>query len=59
MKNILLVFTLFYLIACTAEQNNNQSSVTGVKFHQKNIDEIFALAKSEQKLIMVDTYSDG
>jgi len=59
MKIVLLVFMLFYLITCTADQNNNKSSVVGVKFQQKNLDEIFTLAKAEQKLIMVDTYSDG
>jgi ABC-type proline/glycine betaine transport system substrate-binding protein len=59
MKKFLVLLTFFCLFACGSQQDQNESDVIGVKFQQKSIDEIVALARADQKLIMIDTYSDG
>jgi hypothetical protein len=59
MKKFLVLLTLFWFLACGSQKDSNQSDLIGVKFQQKSVDEIVALARADQKLIMIDTYSDG
>lgn len=54
MKNFLLIFSLLFIVSCSTDQ-----PTVGVKFEQLSFDETLAKANKENKLIMVDLFSDG
>jgi hypothetical protein len=59
MKNILVLLIIYCFIACSTEQKPGENNPSGVIFQQKSIEENFAQAKKDNKLVLIDTYTDG
>lgn len=59
MRNSLILLITFAVMACSSKQEETTGNETGVNFQQINVSEIFAQAKKQQKLVMIDVYSDG
>jgi len=59
MKYWVIVLISFGIMACSSEQKETAGNETGVNFQQTELPEIFAQARKQQKLVMIDVYSDG
>lgn len=51
MKHLYVLLLILIFIACTVDQ--------GVNFHDQNLSETKELATQQEKMIMVDFWSDG
>lgn len=57
---LVLVGTLILFIFCSSDQSKNDPALqTGVKFLSADFEETLAMAAQQDKIILMDLYSDG
>ena len=59
MRNGFIILIAFCIMACSSEQKQSTNNETGVNFQQTDVPGIFAQAKKQQKLVLIDVFTDG